>query len=729
MSAFAFINATNKSKRPSLSISSTSLSPQHHQQQQQNLSASLADDFFSDQFASFVNQSSSSLPPSSPSSLRDRYSSNGSSHRRRNEAGMSSAYGHHEIKSANITSPSSTSSTSFIAAPLKKSAFSFIGASSQNYDKNQEDTTSATSTPRPQSPMQSSFTRKINNNNNNNARNRNDNNAERPKKQLQSSEINQLSAETTWRRLQAEKEREKDKIQRCYNKRVLIHEQIIQLQKEIQDLKAKAIEALDAEDYLQSQAFQTQQLKLTDKLWDIFNNTENQVEQQIHACWKTLADILAKETEAAKKLADACKFTKDERERQFLKYHIDNERKYEEKLQQINQQRGKIDEEKSEIAFDMEMWEQSNTEFKNKMDELVCKERSKKNALTRKMRTVQNEIDELMARLGELQQERDGYEAEIHQLDIVIHETTGQYGPEKKGLEDDYLAVHRRKQAAEKKSAQLDREDEMLYREMERHSKDNEKEKSELEALEKQIIVATEKLEQGQEEYDAVLTTFHEYVQSRDELVLDNKQAMVRAHQGVTARIVSIEAKRREAYAAQCRLEEQEGAIHQLKAQLGSLKRQKKLAVGTGQLQLAAEAAAQAKSIEATLVDSEAIRVDRQSTVDECLAQLREGEYQMETLKKECSDIQQKSGTEMITIFQKSKESMIKLKQQTLHPQLQLLVDLELANLSARILSAKCRLDNGDVNSSSDGDSDDKVDINLVSIDDDPPAFFSPSSL
>ena len=102
----------------------------------------------------------------------------------------------------------------------------------------------------------------------------------------------------------------------------------------------------------------------------------------------------------------------------------------------------------------MEMWEQSDSEFKNKMDELVHKERSKKNELILKMKTVQTEIDELMARLGELQQERDEHEAEIHQLDIKIHDTTNQYMPEKEALEDDYLVVQQRKDAIEKRSVE-----------------------------------------------------------------------------------------------------------------------------------------------------------------------------------------------------------------------------------------------------------------------------------
>ena len=106
------------------------------------------------------------------------------------------------------------------------------------------------------------------------------------------------------------------------------------------------------------------------------------------------------------------------------------------------------------------------------------------------------------------------------------------------------------------------------------------------------------------------------------------------------------ESKRRQLYTAQCRLEDQESTIQNLKSQLNSLNRQKKLAVETRQLELAAKARSQIQSIESTLIDSEAIRNDRQKNVDESLALLHDEEYQIETLKKECINIQQTSGKE-----------------------------------------------------------------------------------
>ena len=62
---------------------------------------------------------------------------------------------------------------------------------------------------------------------------------------------------------------------------------------------------------------------------------------------------------------------------------------------------------------------------------------------------------------------------------------------------------------------------------MEQHTKDEEQGKNELGSLEKQITMATKQIEQGQDEHDVILSTFHEYVQSRDDLIANKKQAMI----------------------------------------------------------------------------------------------------------------------------------------------------------------------------------------------------------
>ena len=118
MSAFHFMN-TEKSSKATPSQQSV-----RQQRQKNNLSASLADDFFSDQFASFVNQSPSSFSSSGQQehhfSFRSRTNSNDSSSR------------YAEMNSVSQQQPQQrpdnkiTTSSTVLFSPVKKSAFSFI---------------------------------------------------------------------------------------------------------------------------------------------------------------------------------------------------------------------------------------------------------------------------------------------------------------------------------------------------------------------------------------------------------------------------------------------------------------------------------------------------------------------------------------------------------------------------------------------------------------------------
>ena len=133
MSAFHFIN-TKKSLTTTPSQQSV-----RQQRQKSNLSASLADDFFSDQFASFVNQSS---PSSSSSSLpglqeqhyhfdvRSRTNSNGTGSQYAETNPVSQQHQHRHYDKRITTT---TTNSPIVLSPVKKSAFSFISASCKSF--------------------------------------------------------------------------------------------------------------------------------------------------------------------------------------------------------------------------------------------------------------------------------------------------------------------------------------------------------------------------------------------------------------------------------------------------------------------------------------------------------------------------------------------------------------------------------------------------------------------
>lgn len=99
------------------------------------------------------------------------------------------------------------------------------------------------------------------------------------------------------------------------------------------------------------------------------------------------------------------------------------------------------------------MWEQSHTEYKSRVDEIVYKEKRQKEQLMTKVQDTQNEIDELMSRLADLQQQQDEYRDEIQQLDRRMEEATREYLPEKDALEKDRLHIQERRRILEEKTA------------------------------------------------------------------------------------------------------------------------------------------------------------------------------------------------------------------------------------------------------------------------------------
>ena len=130
MSAFHFID-TKKSLTTTPSQQSI-----RKQRQKSNLSASLADDFFSDQFASFVNQSTSSS--SSPGQQEQQYhfdfrsrtnsNGNGSQYAETNSVSQQHQRRHYDKR---ITT--TTTNSPVVLSPVKKSAFSFISASCKSF--------------------------------------------------------------------------------------------------------------------------------------------------------------------------------------------------------------------------------------------------------------------------------------------------------------------------------------------------------------------------------------------------------------------------------------------------------------------------------------------------------------------------------------------------------------------------------------------------------------------
>ncbi|KAI7883106.1 hypothetical protein K492DRAFT_235606 [Lichtheimia hyalospora FSU 10163] len=531
------------------------------------------------------------------------------------------------------------------------------------------------------------------------------NSQQRRQRTTTSPAMSHLSAETKWKRIQADKEREMDVLQRYYNKRANVQKQLGQLRKSIDDIKKQLKQALANEDYQEAETMQHQVETMTTKWWDLFSTVHEQLDQQIYDGWQRLATLVTRETNAATKLADASQLLREEREQQQLQLQIHHERIYNDRLQAIHEEREEIEKEQSEIAFEVEMWEQSHAEYKSRVDEIVHKEKRQKEQLMNKVQDTQNEIDELMSRLADLQQQQDEYRDEIQQLDKRMEEATREYLPEKDALEKDRLNVQERRRILQAKTNDIDRRDQELHRYMEQQTQEQERGTKELESLVDQISTVGEQASQGEEQASQLIQVLESLIKSRDMQVVEKKRKMTQARQRVVNQLQSVDSTRRQAYAARCHMEQQEEQLERLEAQLKSLQRHKQVAVETGQLGKAARAANQIKLAEDNWRQAQSILTEKKQLAQDAMARLTEQEKEADALENTCEQIESELGAEIVAALENFKEE---LSDQRTNALLERLVDLECDTLDLEIDTMK-KIQNF------------KQDINLLQIDDENP--------
>lgn len=328
-----------------------------------------------------------------------------------------------------------------------------------------------------------------------------------------------LSAESTWKRIQAEKEREQSLLQRYYNRRTLVNKQLVDLQVQDKELEEALQLAIREENYVEAESVRLKHQNVTSKQRQLASQVMEEIDAQIHQSWEALIALASQEHEAMIKMVDACKSVREEKERNYLQYQIDCDRKYEHALQESSQARSKIDQEKSEIAFDLEIWEQTRQELLAKENDLVQEERNKRKEIVAQVDHVQAEIDELQRRLTLLTQKRDEYQAQLARLDELIDRALSQFAPEREALDADYAALEKRKESVASRAAELDAKDEQLHRQMTLQKDTLERDRRELQGLDDQAEAMSRRVHASQTEASFLTDTFRTLIQARDNLI------------------------------------------------------------------------------------------------------------------------------------------------------------------------------------------------------------------
>ncbi|OAD67368.1 hypothetical protein PHYBLDRAFT_160460 [Phycomyces blakesleeanus NRRL 1555(-)] len=158
-----------------------------------------------------------------------------------------------------------------------------------------------------------------------------------------------------------------------------------------------------------------------------------------------------------------------------------------------------------------------------------------------------------------------------------------------------------------------------------------------------------------------------------------------------------MELAQKNAFKAQQKLEELEEVVEHTEYQIKSLKRQKSLAVESGQFQNAAIAAERIKSSQNLLESVSKKRDTQHEESKHCQSILCEYKDEMSKLEKEYKELIKLAGTSIIEILENAKSSLQKANSLLLHsnyPGLHVVINHEIEKIAKHIQSAYVYLQN-----------------------------------
>lgn len=196
-----------------------------------------------------------------------------------------------------------------------------------------------------------------------------------------------ISATSLLNRLSTEKTNSMHTLHRLYARQWQTQEQMTQLKNKIQMLCQQQDIALAAEDFLVAETLQSQEEKMKQSLNELEH--EQIIKTQLYAAWDHLSGIVAQEAEAAKEVLKCSEDVKEERYLQYMKFVTDRERMHQQRLEELNQGRSVIESEKSEVAFDLGLWEQSHQDLVEREDDTIHEEKLKQQELNTQVDLVQ----------------------------------------------------------------------------------------------------------------------------------------------------------------------------------------------------------------------------------------------------------------------------------------------------------------------------------------------------
>ncbi|ORY93445.1 hypothetical protein BCR43DRAFT_377805 [Syncephalastrum racemosum] len=168
-----------------------------------------------------------------------------------------------------------------------------------------------------------------------------------------------------------------------------------------------------------------------------------------------------------------------------------------------------------------------------------------------------------------------------------------------------------------------------------------------------------------------------------------NSHVICRARNELQAQKNELTRLRQDAFGLQCLVEESEATVHQLASQMGRLQRQKVLAVETGQLVKAAQAAENLNKVEQRYAQAETSRSEHKETLDKKLELLRDQKKRLEQAETDHAESVHQATQDLILGLRKAERALSDVQESAL---LQDLIDLEKEHMRAQIESLQRHL-------------------------------------
>ncbi|KAI8098231.1 uncharacterized protein B0P05DRAFT_521010 [Gilbertella persicaria] len=414
-------------------------------------------------------------------------------------------------------------------------------------------------------------------------------------------EVKLIKANANWQQIKKAKSQSIDNLKHLYDKHKQIKDTMKKLEEKIKTTELDKEKALEAEDYLAAQKLSLQKKEMVNTMTDLQENKLNAIYESIQKTWKLQSNVWYQEAECIEQFVTYHQQAKEERFRHYNTFVEDMKRKHHESISRMEERRSSLEQAKSAIVFDLDMWNQSDADLNERMEDVVHLEKEKKTKLEQKSKGLADEIDQLRQRLRELESQNQSIQHQVQGLESEITTKLKPFEQEVKEHEQELESIHKRQEETNEKAEMLDTEEESLRNDMAHHKEEQDRHQHDLQSLQDNIEAAKIAQQDAQKANTQLNIILSDVLEKRIKANTQHQQQIKRVSKTIFQKKNSIKEIQSRIYMHEQACIQIEESINRLTSHLGSLEKRKQLAIQNGEFEMAADMSNQIKNTKSTL--------------------------------------------------------------------------------------------------------------------------------